>query len=162
MTFLPHNIKIHHVVDQQWSLAKIEDLVRLLKKEAKTLPFQDHHDFSRVAIHKLSDISCSNPPSIHPFNHRPPLDNTYKAQRVPSNLLPEPEPDAQHPRVSVPMNNSNMTTPSYSSTLPRTPDITHFPRMGGHSARVVSVSYLDPCGTITSSPMRNCAPLAMS
>ena len=34
-------------------------------------------------------------------------------------------------------------------------DITHFTRMGGYSARVVSISYLDPFGALTLSPIRS-------
>ena len=56
VTFLPHDIAMPPVVSSESALAKIEDLIKILHNEAKHIPFQEHHDSSLVALHKLSNI----------------------------------------------------------------------------------------------------------
>ena len=117
ITFLPHDISMPLVVNRNLSLARIEDLIKLLSNEAKPLPFLEHHDPSLVALQQLSEIltPASTPPSIV---KKQPYVSTYKAPRVPDRPTLNPAHAQQLPRVTISPTTNNHRCPLDPNTHP--------------------------------------------
>ena len=107
------------VVSRNSSLARIEDLIKLLSNKAKPLPFQEHHDPSLVALQQLSNIFTPASSSASIVTKQPAV-STYKVPRVPDKPTLNPTNAQQLPRVTISPTTSNHRCPTRSKESPAT------------------------------------------
>ena len=89
------------VVSRNLALVKIEDIIKLLNKEAKPLFLQEYHDTSTVALHKMSNIYAPASASATTTKKKSTV-TTSKYPSVPDKSAPNLAHAHQLPRVCTP------------------------------------------------------------